>query len=92
MSELKFLIICPFLERGVKLETFLNIPGSTLGSLLQSAKFKSNTPDSTKTFPSLVSQINVADNYGVRMTTFYVVCIIELKWGCMWSTDVVLRS
>ena len=57
------------------METFLNIPGAaTLDTLLQNPKFRSNKPDSTKTLPSLVSPINVADNYGVRMSTYYVVC------------------
>ena len=60
------------------METFLNIPGLALNSLLQSVKFRSNSPDSRKTLPSLVSPINVADNYGVRMTTYYVVGIKEV--------------
>ena len=61
------------------METYLNVPGSALDALLRSPKFRSNSPDSRKTLPTLVSPMNVADNYGVRMTTYYVVCRNEKK-------------
>ena len=55
------------------MEVYNGIKGTTLSNLLYNKKFKSKTPDSTKKIPSLVSPINVADNYGLRLTTFYVV-------------------
>lgn len=63
-----------YIERGVTMEVYNNIRGTTLNQLLRNKKFKSKTPDSTKKIPSLVSPMNVADNYGLRLTTYYVVC------------------
>ncbi|CAB4023312.1 Hypothetical predicted protein, partial [Paramuricea clavata] len=59
-------------ERGVTMEMYNNIPGMTLNRLLYNKKFRSKTPDSTRKIPGLVSPLNIANNYGLRLTTYYV--------------------
>jgi hypothetical protein len=55
------------------MEVYNNIPGVTLNRLLYNKKFRAKTPDATKKIPGLVSPMNVGDNYGLRLTTYYVV-------------------
>ena len=68
------------------MEVYNGIRGTSLNSLLYNKKFRSKTPDSTKKIPSLVSPINVADNYGLRLTTYYVVCyflyFLLMRFSC----------
>lgn len=75
-------VLWHFLERGVTMEVYNNIPGMTLDRLLYNKKFRSKTPDSSQKLPGLVSPMNVANNYGLRLTTFYVVCydIDQILW------------
>ena len=61
-----------FAERGVTMEVYKNIPGNTLSSLTSNAKYPSK-PDETTKIKKLKTPMNAGDQYGVRLTTYYVV-------------------
>ena len=60
------------------METWNNIPGDNLVSLTSDPRFPAK-PDSSQKLESLVSPMNIGDNYGLRLKTYYVVCYVNFK-------------
>lgn len=56
------------------MEVYKNIPGNTLSSLTSNPKYPSK-PDVTSKIKKMKTPRNVGDQYGLRLTTFYVVSI-----------------
>ena len=56
------------------MEVYKNIPGNTLSSLTSNPKYPSK-PDVTSKIKKMKSPRNAGDQYGLRLTTFYVVSI-----------------
>lgn len=54
------------------METWNGISGDNLAQLSSDPRFPAK-PDSSKKLESLVSPMNIRDNYGLRLKTYYVV-------------------
>jgi hypothetical protein len=56
-----------------KIEYFMDIGGATdVASLINSAKYQANTPDSVQFVAGASAPVDVADNYGARMSFLFI--------------------
>ena len=62
------------------METWNNIPGVELSRLMSDPRFPLK-PDSSKKLESLVSPMNIGDNYGLKLTSFYVVSWTNFEYS-----------
>ena len=60
------------LEKGGTMDIWRNIGGTALAPLLTDPRYPQKPSASNKVL-GLVSPVNVGNNYGLRLTTFYVV-------------------
>ena len=61
------------IENGVTLEKWRNIRGKALSKLVTDPRYPKK-PDVTKKIKRLSIRPNQGDSYGIRLTTYYVVC------------------
>ena len=57
-------------ERGAKMQMWTRIGSHRLNTLLRNRRFP-RRPDMTINVPGLKSPVNMDDNYGLRLTTYY---------------------
>ena len=60
------------LENGVTAEIWYNIPGTNLNALTNNKRYPGK-PDVSSKLPGLETQENIDDNYGLRLTTYFMV-------------------
>ena len=58
---------------------------SFLKSLYNHSAFVSNQPDSQGILPSFQSPRDIADHYGIRMTTYYIVRTLSWDLAYAWG-------
>ena len=66
------------LEKGGTMDIWRNIGGTALAPLLTNPRYPQRPSASNKVL-KLVSPVNVGNNYGLRLTTFYLVRYVELN-------------
>ena len=57
------------------MDIWYSIKGAGLKSLEEDVRYP-DKPDSTKTVENMASPLNMGDNYGLRLRTYFVVSII----------------
>lgn len=65
-------IPCNLSENGVTVQMWYNIPGTGLTRLTTNPRYPGK-PDVSSKLPGLETQENIDDNYGVRLTTYFMV-------------------
>ena len=73
---LKFHAIFILLVRGVKMQMWTRVGSHHLSALLRYNRFP-DKPDMTINLPELKTPVNIDDNYGLRLTTYYKVHVFS---------------
>ena len=73
------------------MDLWFSIKGSSLKSLEQDQRYL-DTPDTKKTIDNMASPLNMGDNYGLRLPSYFVVGfhhILRVAIHCTYSMRVV---
>lgn len=78
VSEINRTLIIPFTVHGVKMQMWARVGSHHLSALLHFNRYP-DKPDMTVNIPALKTPVNMDDNYGLRLTTYYRVRIRKWK-------------